>query len=40
MVKVLYASVTRSLMYAIMCTRLHIVYVVEVVSNFILNLGK
>ena len=40
MMKIPYASVVGSLMYAMVCTRPDIGYVVEVVSRFMSNPGK
>jgi len=40
MAKVLYASATRSLMYAMVCTRPDIRHAVGVVSGFMSNPGK
>ena len=40
MMKILYAFVVRSLMYAMVCTRLDIVYIIGVVSRFMTNPGK
>lgn len=40
MVAILYSSAIGSLMHAMVCTRLDIAYVVEVVSRFLSNLGN
>ena len=38
--KIPYASVVNSLMYAIVCTRMDIVYVVETAKHYMSDLGK